>query len=357
VAPAAPGQAPGTFSVTPMTAGFSPKGTVTVEKLAVAYGKADSVQSWKLEILDGSGNAVKTFSGDGMNMPPTASWDGKDDSGTLSPEGKYTARLSADYGSAFAPGTTTSGSFVLDITPPTGSITLSDPLFSPIEGSPTITLTVNASSALAAIDGWRMQINDPEDHLFKAFEAKWPTKDAVWNGKGINGDMVESAEDYPVVAMVRDEFGNVGVLKSTVPVDILVEKTATGYRILSSRIFFKAYTADYQDVRPDLASQNMKRLTDMAAKLKKFPNYRIRLVGHAVKIHWDNKALGDIEQREILIPLSQARAEAIKKALVDRGLSAATFTTEGVGASDQIVPDSDLADRWQNRRVAFFLER
>ena len=33
------------------------------------------------------------------------------------------------------------------------------------------------------------------------------------------------------------------------------------------------------------------------------------------------------------------------------------FTTEGVGASDQLVPDSDLADRWQNRRVAFFLER
>jgi len=42
---------------------------------------------------------------------------------------------------------------------------------------------------------------------------------------------------------------------------------------------------------------------------------------------------------------------------VDRGLNAAMFTTEGVGASDQVVPDSDLADRWQNRRVAFFLER
>ncbi len=353
----APGQAPGTFSVTPMTAGFSPKGTVTVEKLEVAYGKSESVQSWKLEILDGSGTAVKAFNGDGMNMPKTVSWDGKGDSGTLSPEGKYTARLSVDYGSAFAPGTTTSDSFVLDITPPTGSIALSDPLFSPIEGSPTITLTVNATSQLAKIDSWRMQINDPENHLFMAFEGKWPTKDAVWNGKSIKGEMVQSAEDYPVVAMVRDEFGNVGELKATVPVDILVEKTATGLRILSSRIFFKAYTADYQDVRPDLASQNMKRLSDMAAKLKKFPNYKIKLVGHAVKIHWDNAALGDIEQRDILLPLSKSRAEAIKKALVDRGLNEAMFSTEGVGASDQLVPDSDLSDRWQNRRVAFFLER
>ena len=351
------GQAPGTFQVTPLTTGFSPKGTVKVEKLSVGYGKSDAVKSWKLEILDGNGSAVKTFTGDASNMPATTSWDGNNDSGSMSPEGAYTARLSVDYGGAYAAGTTTSDRFVLDITPPTGSITLSEPLFSPIEGSPTITLTVDASSRTAKIDSWRMEINDSENHLFKAFEAKWPTKDAVWNGKGINGDLVQSAEDYPVVAMVRDEYGNAGELKSTVPVDILVEKTATGFRILSSRIFFKAYTANYQDVRPDLAAQNLQRLNDLGAKLKKFPNYRIKLVGHAVMIHWDNKALGDIEQRDVLIPLSQARAEAIKKALVDRGLNDSMFTTQGVGASDQLVPDSNLADRWQNRRVAFFLEK
>ena len=355
--PMAVGQAPGTFGVTPLTTGFSPKGTVKVEKLSVGYGKSDAVKSWKLEILDGSGAAVKTFTGDASNMPATTSWDGNNDSGSMSPEGAYTARLSVDYGGTYAAGTTTSDRFVLDITPPTGSITLSEPLFSPIEGSPTITLTVDASSRTAKIASWRMAINDPENHLFKAFEATWPTKDAVWNGKGINGDLVQSAEDYPVVAMVRDEYGNAGELKSTVPVDILVEKTATGFRILSSRIFFKAYTADYQDVRPDLAAQNMQRLNALGAKLKKFPNYRIKLVGHAVMIHWDNKALGDIEQRDVLIPLSQARAEAIKKALVDRGLNDSMFATEGVGASDQLVPDSNLADRWQNRRVAFFLEK
>jgi len=160
-----------------------------------------------------------------------------------------------------------------------------------------------------------------------------------------------------VAHKVRDEYGNTGELKAVVPVDILVEKTATGYRILSSRIFFKAYTADYQDVRPDLAAQNLKRLNDLAAKLKKFPTYKIKLVGHAVMIYWDNKALGDIEQRDVLIPLSQARADAVKKALVDRGLTEGVITTTGVGASDQLVPDSNLADRWQNRRVAFFLER
>jgi len=285
------------------------------------------------------------------------SWDGKNDAGIFAAEGAYAARLSVDYGSAYSAATTKSREFVLDITPPSGTIDLSPTLFSPVEGPPTITLTVNASSRVAKIDSWKMEIYDPDNHLFKTFNEKWPENRAVWDGKGMKGALVESAEDYPVVAKVRDEFGNVGELKSVVPVDILVEKTPTGFRILSSRIFFKAYTADYQDVRPELAQQNLRRLNDMATKLKKFPSYKIRLQGHAVMIHWDNKALGDIEQREILIPLSQARAEAIKKALVDRGLNASMFMTQGVGASDQVVPDSDLSDRWQNRRVAFYLER
>jgi hypothetical protein len=43
-------------------------------------------------------------------------------------------------------------------------------------------------------------------------------------------------------------------------------------------------------VRPELAAQNVKRLADMAAKLKKLP---VKLVRHAVMIHWDKKARGD----------------------------------------------------------------
>jgi outer membrane protein OmpA-like peptidoglycan-associated protein len=246
---------------------------------------------------------------------------------------------------------------VLDITPPTGFITLSDALFSPIEASPTITIGVNASSPVAKIDSWRMEIDDPENHLFKTFEAQWPTKSAVWDGKGFEGDLVLSAEDYPVVVKVRDEFGNVGELTSVVPVDILMVKTATGFRILSSRIFFKPYTADYQDVRPELAAQNMKRLADMATKLRKFSNYKITLVGHAVSVYWDNTARSAKEERDVLLPLSKARAEAVDKAMIDRGLNAARFTSKGVGDSDQLVPDSNLLDRWQNRRVAFFLDK
>jgi polygalacturonase len=168
--------------------------------------------------------------------------------------------------------------------------------------------------------------------------------------------MVESAEDYAVVARVRDQFGITGYVRATVPIDILMEKTATGYRILASRIFFKAFTADYTHVTGGLAEQNVTRLNNLAAKLTKFPGYKIRIVGHAVMINWDRPEAGKIEQRTVLIPLSKARADAVEAALVDRGLNKSRFTMEGVGASDQMVPDSNYMDRWRNRRVALFLD-
>jgi flagellar motor protein MotB len=202
-----------------------------------------------------------------------------------------------------------------------------------------------------------MDIYDPGGNVFRTFTGKWPNDTVVWNGKNARGDLVQSAEDYPVVAKIRDQFGNTGNVKSVVPIDILVERRGNGYRILASRIFFKAFTADYLDMPKDLAKQNVRRLDALAAKLKKFPGYRIQIVGHAVMIFWDNPVRGAVEQKDILIPLSKARAEAVKAALVKRGLEIGRFTTEGVGASDQLVPDSDYKDRWQNRRVALFLEK
>ena len=353
-----PPQKPGQPTVTATEPGFSPNGDKVADTLTLAlgYGSPSAVTTWKVSVSQQGGDVQRTWSGDGSNLPSTIVWDGKSDSGSLAPEGTYTATIAATYSSA-APGSATSAPFVLDVTPPSGSITLSAPLFSPIESSDTISLKLDATSPTAKIDSWTMDIYDPGGNVFRTFSGKWPASSVTWNGRSAKGELVQSAEDYPVVATVRDQFGNTGTVKSVVPVDILVEKIATGYRILASRIFFKAFTADYRDVAPDLAAQNMKRLDDLAAKLKKFPGYRIRMVGHAVSIYWDSPARHAVEERDVLVPLSKARAEAVKSAMVDRGLDAARFTTDGVGSSDQLVPDSDYKDRWQNRRVALFLEK
>jgi len=353
-----PAARPGEPSISALSQGFSPNGDQIADtiSLALGYGQPSSVTSWKVTVA-GSAGTVKTWVGSGTDMPDKLVWDGKSDSGATASEGSYTATVNVAYGSAFTAGTATSAAFLLDVTPPTGTLTLSSPLFSPIESSDTIALKLEASSKVAKIDSWTMDIYDPGGNVFRTFSARWPSSTAVWDGRSAGGEMVQSAEDYPVVAKVRDQFGNTGTVKATVPVDILVEKTKTGYRILASRIFFKAFTADYKDVGGELAQQNAARLDQLAAKLAKFPGYRIRIVGHAVMINWDNQAAGREEQNEILIPLSKARAGAVEAALADRGLDKGRFTTEGVGASDQLVPDSNYKDRWQNRRVALFLEK
>jgi outer membrane protein OmpA-like peptidoglycan-associated protein len=357
--PAPPPPKPGQLAVVAKSPGFSPNGDTLANTitLLLGFGQPSAVVLWNVTISTPGAGRQKTYSGSGSEQPASLVWDGKSDRGAMSPEGVYTATLSVDFGTAFAPGTATSQSFVLDLTPPTGTISLSSALFSPIESSDTINLKLAASSKLAKIDSWTMDIYDPGGNVFRSFTKKWPSDTAVWDGKGTKGEMVQSAEDYPVVAKIRDQFGNIGTVKATVPVDILVEKRGNGYRILASRIFFKAFTADYKDVPPELAQQNMSRLDALAAKLKKFTAYNIKMVGHAVMIYWDKPAAGREEQQSILIPLSKARAEAVSAALVDRGLDAARFTIEGVGASDQLVPDSDYKDRWQNRRVALFLEK
>ena len=340
-------------------AGFSPRSDTLArtETIALSYGQASGVTAWKLAIAQSGQAAVRTFQGDGTNLPASVVWDGRSDDGIAAPDGTYTAQLSVEYGEAAQPATATSKPFVLDVTPPTGSIALSTPLFCPTEGVGSLTMSLAANSPTATIASWSMDIYDPDGNLFNSLHGQWPSNQAVWDGKGLKGDLVESAEDYPVVAKIRDAFGNVGEAKVTVPVDILVEKTAVGYCILQSNIFFRDFTADCQHVAPDLAKQNIARLDALAKKLKKFPGYKIRIVGHAVMIYWFNPTLAKREQRDVLIPLSKARAEAIKKALVARGIDGAKLTTVGVGAADQLVSDRNVAGRWQNRQVDLYLEK
>jgi outer membrane protein OmpA-like peptidoglycan-associated protein/flagellar hook assembly protein FlgD len=345
-------------SILPQSQGFSPNGDGAMDRMtfSLTYGQPQAVLKWTVRVLK-DGVAVRTFSGDGANLPSSVSWGGKRTDESPAPEGAYSAELSIDYGTTFKPVVASSQLFVLDVTPPHGAIRLSQTLYSPIDSNPDLTINLDAESEISRIGNWSLRIYDPAGNLFRSFEGKWPDAKVAWNGRSADGQLVESAETYPVEATVRDEFGNAANLKSAIPVDILVEKTALGYRILSSRVFFKPFTADYVDVSANLASQNAARLDQLALRLSKYPGYRIKIYGHAVMINWNNPAKGKAEQEEVLLPLSQARADAVKEALVALGLDPAMIVTQGLGASQQLVPDSDLLNRWRNRRVALYLER
>jgi outer membrane protein OmpA-like peptidoglycan-associated protein len=58
-----------------------------------------------------------------------------------------------------------------------------------------------------------------------------------------------------------------------------------------------------------------------------------------------------------VLPLSQARAEATKTALIDQEIATARISTIEIGAAEPLVPFSDVDNRWKNRRMEFVFVR
>ncbi|HUX39708.1 MAG TPA: FlgD immunoglobulin-like domain containing protein [Rectinemataceae bacterium] len=346
------------LTIQPAWDGFAPKGDGTrlTMDFALSTGKPDAVQGWKVEILDTSGNAVKTFTGKAP-LPSELSWDGTTDAGAMAPEGSYNGRLTVDFGSQTAAGTQISDPFVLDLSKPTVTVKLSTDTLSQDDSGKIapVSIEVQATSPLAKLSDWTMDITDPDGNSFASVKGTWPAANLSWDGTNAKGDLAISATDYSIDLKVRDVFGNVGEALAKIGTDIFVQKTSEGYRINVWGIVFKPYTADYQDVPADRAKKNLETLDLLAKAFNKFPNYKIMLGGHAVMINWAYPELGAAEQRVILIPLSESRAKAIAAALIKRGVSGDRLLTKGYGALDPIVPDSDLANRWKNRRVEFLL--
>jgi len=355
-------------SISPWTSGFSPNGDKTMDQMdfSLGFGNRDAVASWKLELQAADKSVARTWSGVGpagaaaAALPAQITWDGRTDSGAQAPDGRYVAVLSIDYGKRYAPETARSPSFALDVTPPELSVTASPELFSP-DGDgfgDLCEFRFDAKTDLARVVDWSVDVYNADLGLFARLDGPWPIAGgATWNGRGASGELVDSAEEYPFVARVRDEFGNVGQARGSIATDILAIKEGDRYRISVTSIVFKGFTADFVDLDPKLAAQNIRTLDRIAAKLAKFPGYRVELVGHAVMLNWDDPVKGEIEQRDVLIPLSNARAKAIVAALHDRGIEVDRMRTEGLGAVSPIVPDSDLKNRWKNRRVDFYLDK
>ena len=219
--------APAESAVEVEKSGLSPAGAAGQNSIEISllYGNSESIKSWKVEVASGA-NAVKTWKGDASYLPASLTWDGKGDSGTMAPEGRYTAKLSIEYASKFQSVSVESTRFVLDITPPSGTIALDPPQFTPTDNGVAgpVTLTINASSALAHLDTWSLDVLDMAGGLVKNWTGRFPNASTTWDGSSMSGGFVAPSTTYQVTATVRDEYGNSSQLKAAIPVAALPEK-------------------------------------------------------------------------------------------------------------------------------------
>jgi len=155
---------------------------------------------------------------------------------------------------------------------------------------------------------------------------------------------------------VTNEVGNRSTRERTVPIGLLVEIDEAGdTRFRLTGIRFVPFEADFSDLDDQEAlEQNQETLDTVAQYLSEFPDQNVLIEGHAVHIFFSEERARR-EQEEVLLPLSEERAEAIRDALVERGIDEDRLATKGFGGSEPVVPHDDMENRWKNRRVEFVL--
>ena len=124
---------------------------------------------------------------------------------------------------------------------------------------------------------------------------------------------------------------------------VLVIREGNVLKMAVPSIIFESDAANFQKANSKISAAQVKKnleiLNRIAEILKKFPDYKIQIQGHANRVT-DN----ELEETQDnmgewgrgLKPLSKERADGIKDYLVKKGVSASNITTEGMGGTKPV---------------------
>lgn len=252
---------------------------------------------------------------------------------------------------------------------PVLSVHTSPRYFSPdndgVDDKLTIDLSVTSGTPIAS---WSFNIYDPSNNsLIWSRSGIGEVNDKLeWNGRTNTGELVQSATDYPFTFSAKDENGMSSEARGELSVDVLVIHEGAVLKIQVPSIIFRSDSADF--VGKDVDSKkgldqatidnNIKVIQRIAQILNKFPDYRVRIEGHANNItgteaEETSTANGNIP----LVPLSKARADLVRDMLIESGVDGNRLSTVGMGGRQPVVSRSDKPNWWKNRRVEFILEK
>jgi flagellar hook assembly protein FlgD len=341
--------------------GFSPDGDGSTDDLIVLIDSSlyDSLQNWKLDILDEAGTVVSYISGFDI-LPPEIVWDGTvlNDKGEvlLAEEGNYSAQLSTSYQKGDIV-KANSDIFALDITAPEILIDVASPPFTStdegVEGEVYVTLNVLDNTEII---NWSMEVLTLGGDLMRTYSgAGNPSGDIIWNSTESNGGTTVTLEnpDFVLKLVVIDLAGNESVFEKDIPLDILLVMK-DGKKYLSvPNIIFGAYQFALDSAGEEQLAVNNGSLDKVASIYGKYPAYGLVLEGHALNIYLDRER--EEAEEKILFPLTKGRADIVKDALIERGMAPNSINIEAFGGQFPIASVTDKAVWWKNRRVEFVM--
>jgi outer membrane protein OmpA-like peptidoglycan-associated protein/flagellar hook assembly protein FlgD len=341
--------------VTASAPAFSPNGDGVVDgvEFALYANLLDGAEGWTLSIRDGANVLIREFSGNELEAERVIAWDGRDGRGRVR-EGLFVAEFAASYLKGNEASALSQGVRV-DVSAPEVNVDLEPLPFSPDNDGVADELTIGLDVAdESPIRAWRFEILDRNNRFFTEFTGRGePSPRLIWDGRAADGELVISAEDYPYRFTIEDDLGNRTVAEGRIPIDILVVRDGDRLKVQISNITFAPNSPELiLDPEDERGAKNLAILQRLAQVFDKYSSYQIRIEGHAVNVTGTER-----EEREELQPLSLARAETVRRAMIEAGISDRRITTLGRGGTEPIVPHTDLDNRWKNRRVEFILIR
>ena len=113
-------------------------------------------------------------------------------------------------------------------------------------------------------------------------------------------------------------------------------------KALETKRLYDLYGIHFDVDKATIRPETQPLFDDIAQVLKNFPMWRLRIVGHT-------DSTGDAARNQLL---SLQRANAVKLALVDRGIQDSRLETEGAGQNQPVASNDTPEGRALNRRVA-----
>ncbi len=365
---------------------FSPNGDGNrdTQQFTIRPTLNEGIETWKFDIVSADGKVVRSWSNaESPNLPATITWDGLDD-GTKKEDGSVERALVADgvytgnLDVVYAKGNevkTASTAFISCKTPPKLTVKTATEsnsgYFSPDNDGTDDDLFIRLKAETpVGLKNWSFTINDPNGRKFWSTSGKSAiTEQMVWDGRGDNGELVQSAMDYPYVFTVTDNLGMTSTEEGKINIDILVIRVGDVLKMAVPSIIFRSDNADFKvesapgkkdGVTKEQAANNERILNRIAVILNKFDTYKVTIVGHANRTT-DNEEEETVDNPKqwgpALIPLSQRRAAFVKDYLVKHKVKAERLSTDGKGGREPVANPKDEANRWKNRRVEFILNK
>ncbi len=354
---------------------FSPNGDgyLDSQKFNVRVSLADGIESWNFEILTPEGKSVRKWT-DGENkesLPSEIIWDGFDSEKNVA-EGVFAANLKISYEKGNYVDVK-SPAFICSITPPAIHVKTSPQYFSPDNDGENDELYINLrGDDIVPLKNWSFVVKDPENGKpFWTISGKSSiTEQVVWDGRGNNGELVQSAMDYPYTFTVTDTLGLTSEADGKISVDVLVIREGDVLKMAVPAIIFRADEADFgvqvvdgngnvvkKGITEAQAKNNERVLKRIAKILNKFKNYTVTVEGHANSVTGLEDEETTNKYGKALVPLSQSRAEFVVERLKDYGVAGSRLTAVGRGGRQPVSKFGDKDNAWKNRRVEFILNK